>query len=187
MSRWVNFNPRSQTGATKSPPGIVQGIDVFQSTLPNGSDLLRVQLIEYHDISIHAPKRERLQTLSKLDLSQYISIHAPKRERRNGMYVVKQIKIFQSTLPNGSDGKHAQYRIQKSCKVSNNYLYILHITPFICISKHQSRIFSYHLSVRISLTFHVHLPFAPYITTAPTIFQLKWHITLFCNCIKLEF
>ena len=95
--------------------------------------------------------------------------------------------IFQSTLPNGSDGKHAQYRIQKSCKVSNNYLYILHITPFICISKHQSRIFSYHLSVRISLTFHVHLPFAPYITTAPTIFQLKWHITLFCNCIKLEF
>ena len=96
-------------------------------------------------------------------------------------------QIFQSTLPNGSDGKHAQYHIQKSCKVSNNYLYILHITPFICISKHQSRIFSYHLSVRISLTFHVHLPFAPYITTAPTIFQLKWHITLFYNCIKLEF
>lgn len=132
-------------------------------------------------------QRRLLQNPAFIVLEIIISIHAPKRERQNrgGRRWIKA--IFQSTLPNGSDGKHAQYHIQKSCKVSNNYLYILHITPFICISKHQSRIFSYHLSVRISLTFHVHLPFAPYITTAPTIFQLKWHITLFYNCIKLEF
>ena len=140
-------------------------IPAFQSTLPNGSDKVSAIVFACPDISIHAPKRER----------------PPDFNHRCGM------QVFQSTLPNGSDGKHAQYHIQKSCKVSNNYLYILHITPFICISKHQSRIFSYHLSVRISLTFHVHLPFAPYITTAPTIFQLKWHITLFYNCIKLEF
>ena len=139
------------------------------------------------DISIHAPKRERLMTTILLELSSLFQSTLPNgSDHPFHDYIVTQL-IFQSTLPNGSDGKHAQYHIQKSCKVSNNYLYILHITPFICISKHQSRIFSYHLSVRISLTFHVHLPFAPYITTAPTIFQLKWHITLFYNCIKLEF
>ena len=163
------------------------GMAVFQSTLPNGSDI-RHYLI-YTSPLYFNPRSQTGATLPEPYKPEKgdISIHAPKRERHRAVGDDIFIYAFQSTLPNGSDGKHAQYHIQKSCKVSNNYLYILHITPFICISKHQSRIFSYHLSVRISLTFHVHLPFAPYITTAPTIFQLKWHITLFYNCIKLEF
>ena len=181
------FNPRSQTGATTPRSVSSMPMFEFQSTLPNGSD--NTSVVKNYEHSNFNPRSQTGATACPSS-NCYKSVNFNPRSQTGAtyFYVYKtQLQKFQSTLPNGSDGKHAQYRIQKSCKVSNNYLYILHITPFICISKHQSRIFSYHLSVRISLTFHVHLPFAPYITTAPTIFQLKWHITLFYNCIKLEF
>ena len=57
----------------------------FQSTLPNGSDI--ICLINNH--------------------GQQISIHAPKRERPLFPRKTTLTSKFQSTLPNGSDGKTA--------------------------------------------------------------------------------
>ena len=76
-----DFNPRSLTGAT------------------SGHHRVAV----YLRISIHAPSRERqMQSLSKYaDL--LISIHAPSRERPIGTSLDSVVKLFQSTLPHGSD------------------------------------------------------------------------------------
>ncbi len=55
---------------------------VFQSTLPYGSDLtLRYYGIYPHNISIHAPLRERPELLGVELGEKFISIHAPSRER----------------------------------------------------------------------------------------------------------
>ena len=57
---WFHFNPRSLTGATKRNNGRHEERQ-FQSTLPHGSDLVKVtRLLFYISISIHAPSRERL-------------------------------------------------------------------------------------------------------------------------------
>ena len=77
-----NFNPRSLAGATPlftSPASVTTG---FQSTLPRGSDdVLTTILNAYGMISIHAPSRERLDSIVD-------SVN---------------IWLFQSTLPRGSD------------------------------------------------------------------------------------
>ena len=75
------FNPRSQTGATTPRSVSSMPMFEFQSTLPNGSDVVTVMIQGRVNISIHAPKRERLVW--------------------DGTY--DQYGRFQSTLPNGSD------------------------------------------------------------------------------------
>ena len=101
----LHFNPRSQTGATYDY---------------NTSGTIQL-------ISIHAPKRERPRLHDYPVLGRGISIHAPKRERRtvsaglrgSGHFNPRSqtgatrfwtscgmSRIFQSTLPNGSDGPY---------------------------------------------------------------------------------
>ena len=61
--RFMNFNPRSLTGATGNIIKYACRCGKFQSTLPRGSDLSHIwkKRMPCH-ISIHAPSRER-QTL----------------------------------------------------------------------------------------------------------------------------
>ena len=97
----------------------------FQSTLPRGSDgLWQDNGLLFPAISIHAPSRERLQRelviehlthfnprslagateVTLLDaLYGTISIHAPSRERPIASRSASSIRLFQSTLPRGSD------------------------------------------------------------------------------------
>ena len=75
-----HFNPRSQTGATQAIDGSFCP-RLFQSTLPNGSDMNWNYTTDMIEISIHAPKRERQGWTGRADGTIQ----------------------FQSTLPNGSD------------------------------------------------------------------------------------
>ena len=100
------------------------GVDQFQSTLPHGSDLVQVLVVNVGTISIHAPSRERLTDENNPLRRLIISIHAPSRERRNrhqarprgrnfnprsltGATICQKRTdaelVFQSTLPHGSD------------------------------------------------------------------------------------
>ena len=131
LRRW-NFNPRSLAGATvwysiykqnkvisiHAPSRerllicfVPVSIIVFQSTLPRGSDIIRIssQLIgknfnprslagatyyfsyrrNFGEISIHAPSRERLKPYGHSFSIVGISIHAPSRERQ-----ITLIKLF---------------------------------------------------------------------------------------------
>ena len=86
MSNRINihhryFNPRSLAGATQ----------YGDTTL----------LPDY--ISIHAPSRERPYSPVATKRQAGISIHAPSRERLTSSIRVHRNKIFQSTLPRGSD------------------------------------------------------------------------------------
>ena len=74
------FNPRSLTGATANV-FTTSGGDLFQSTLPYGSD----------------------GTTFASGLEEVISIHAPLRERRIAALSTVRPLPFQSTLPYGSD------------------------------------------------------------------------------------
>ena len=78
--RLLYFNPRSLAGATLAPL-IVTKPNLFQSTLPCGSDGQHID-----------NERKRL-----------ISIHAPLRERLIMRIFLLCILVFQSTLPCGSD------------------------------------------------------------------------------------
>ena len=130
---FINFNPRSLAGATKTALAIIEGVVEFQSTLPRGSDVTEYAVHKVFDkISIHAPSRERPyyhesctyrlyfnpRSLAGATDSGYlvpifvdISIHAPSRERPvstlAGHWSAKQ---FQSTLPRGSDCWFSQVR-----------------------------------------------------------------------------
>ena len=68
-------------------------LQVFQSTLPRGSDIMLPTILSTACISIHAPSRER-QALTACSIS---------------------LQLFQSTLPRGSDGT----RIWKSRRNNN--------------------------------------------------------------------
>ena len=76
-----DFNPRSLTGATN-------GITVKD----NGTI-----------ISIHAPLRERQYHREHQSHNNAISIHAPLRERPSVYLLQPLTRLFQSTLPYGSD------------------------------------------------------------------------------------
>ena len=76
-----NFNPRSLAGATTERLIFACGKSAFQSTLPRGSDGDIMSLFGIGAISIHAPSRERPNSL--------LQQSSPAR--------------FQSTLPRGSD------------------------------------------------------------------------------------
>ena len=75
----------------------------FQSTLPCGSDLGKVNAFLFAQISIHAPLRERHKANDWAIRCVHISIHAPLRERLYITCAIARHKVFQSTLPCGSD------------------------------------------------------------------------------------
>ena len=134
-----DFNPRSLTGATHdyNYPYYKHEISIhapsrerlqqwrkrrktyapFQSTLPHGSDsAAEPQTTGHGGISIHAPSRERRGQLYYVAYEDMISIHAPSRERlclaclSHGIY-----KVFQSTLPHGSDVMPATCKMTILC------------------------------------------------------------------------
>ena len=109
----------------------------FQSTLPRGSDTTHQEEIVVQRISIHAPSRERRQTVllckvlrryfnprslagatdvcgMTLTSIRLISIHAPSRERPIYSFYHLNSYEFQSTLPRGSD--HDEYCLFPHCK-----------------------------------------------------------------------
>ena len=122
---YLYFNPRSLAGATITPVSMpmqlrisihapsrerrtlmVQLIFVsaFQSTLPRGSDTLRLQVWVLLAISIHAPSRER--PLTPLYYPRIVRHFNPRSlagaTRINRHHSTVRTK-FQSTLPRGSD------------------------------------------------------------------------------------
>ena len=62
-------------------------LDIFQSTLPCGSDIMDLEINFYTKISIHAPLRER----------------------QTARYIIFEAWIFQSTLPCGSDRNETKF------------------------------------------------------------------------------
>ena len=122
-----NFNPRSLAGATVYNYYAIARHQVFQSTLPRGSDNLENLKGGLKHISIHAPSRERLWD-ALYNLKGLLFQSTLPRGSDNNYYPVIRIHInfnprslagatndktcrkccfkFQSTLPRGSDGKH---------------------------------------------------------------------------------
>ena len=123
LLRFVDFNPRSLAGATAFAMQ-QQRRRKFQSTLPRGSDLLRLCISRFN--SYFNPRSlagaTTKSTLSALmtafqstlprgsdhvmpgdDERAAISIHAPSRERPISSIHFCTISVFQSTLPRGSD------------------------------------------------------------------------------------
>ena len=78
----MHFNPRSLTGATSPHFLYILYHEIFQSTLPYGSDIRNTFLYSSRLISIHAPLRERQSFETELTWIGSISIHAPLRERQ---------------------------------------------------------------------------------------------------------
>ena len=108
---------------------------IFQSTLPYGSDLLYCLCDATNHISIHAPLRERQNLPGYCTLpgknfnprslteatarvsgflrgGMHISIHAPSRERPEASEPLPFYRLFQSTLPHGSDDKANDWAIR---------------------------------------------------------------------------
>ena len=129
------FNPRSLTGATAQyPVGIVSS--VFQSTLPRGSDKLKLPCtmlpIVFQSTLPCGSDQSREQGIISLLRFQStlpcgsdfkvkppviwvsISIHAPLRERLNAIMHLLSPLAFQSTLPCGSDYRGYCKRVQSS-------------------------------------------------------------------------
>ena len=78
---------------------------VFQSTLPRGSDLANPAPVNVKGFSIHAPSRERLLVVwLNLLMANFQSTLPRGSDRRTGKYIACS-RHFQSTLPRGSDIK----------------------------------------------------------------------------------
>ena len=77
---WSGFNSRSREGAT----------------------LIKAKLKRVFGVSIHAPVRER-RYIYVLFFYDFVSIHAPVRERPQRCASMRGSKMFQFTLPWGSD------------------------------------------------------------------------------------
>ena len=97
-----NFNPRSREGATKINNHILISL-IFQSTLPRRSDL---QYSLYALFCFYFNPRSRegatLVMVNSLLIHQ-ISIHAPAKERLDLVRPRISEALFQSTLPRRSD------------------------------------------------------------------------------------
>ena len=98
------FNPRSLAGATTLRGRRLINHNLFQSTLPRGSDRrLRSPYSPQHNFN----PRSLAGATGEAAKERYegiISIHAPSRERRyNHMAKAAPAWEFQSTLPRGSD------------------------------------------------------------------------------------
>ena len=99
----ANFNPRSLAGATNiSVNGRFSRTISIHAPLRERRRLIARQR-GYGGISIHAPLRERHNDLKAVDTAIRISIHAPLRERQVRSSSAPAPKVFQSTLPCGSD------------------------------------------------------------------------------------
>ena len=99
----LNFNPRSLTGATNSFSFICRCRKHFNPRSLTGATYDKLYDAINHDISIHAPLRERHNPANLLPFIQDISIHAPLRERPTCLVSSIPQNRFQSTLPYGSD------------------------------------------------------------------------------------
>ena len=99
------FQSTLPRGSDLQPRHVTKTHGVFQSTLPRGSDSFLCCSSKPFSISIHAPSRERLSPRFCHMASCMISIHAPSRERRRIKAQKMKSIIFQSTLPRGSDQK----------------------------------------------------------------------------------
>ena len=98
-----NFNPRSLTGATHDCICRYETYQYFNPRSLTGATFM-VSYFSYSSlISIHAPLRERLSVSYRSLKFIDISIHAPLRERLCPANLWNMLKIFQSTLPYGSD------------------------------------------------------------------------------------
>ena len=126
-----NFNPRSLAGATvitllitmyrqKFQSTLPRGSDArcieqvtpierFQSTLPRGSDTLKGRIVTGMDISIHAPSRERRNSL----YGRYFWLNFNPRSLAGATLPLigsgYALQVFQSTLPRGSDSIKTNY------------------------------------------------------------------------------
>ena len=96
------FNPRSLAGATRRLISRFP-LTAFQSSLPRGSDRQQCGYIDRSAISILAPSRERRFCFDFLPHISVISILAPSRERPYSRARGYRERIFQSSLPHGSD------------------------------------------------------------------------------------
>ena len=97
----INFNPRSPCGERPLPrrsPAISQR---FQSTLPVwGATIVAPVLIQYHTISIHAPRVGSDCRSGGPAFSRDISIHAPRVGSDCHFWLFPAARVvFQSTLP----------------------------------------------------------------------------------------
>ena len=101
FGRQANFNPRSLAGAT---PLLANGRRPRLISIHAPSRERHICRPQLHatDISIHAPSRERHGWLVA-EWGRAISIHAPSRERIAPCAITHSPKIFQSTLPRGSE------------------------------------------------------------------------------------
>ncbi len=76
----------------------------FQSTLPRGSDwTVALTLVAVLMVSIHAPARKRPAGIAHSRPAGSVSIHAPARKRLRLLSATDALRLFQSTLPRGSD------------------------------------------------------------------------------------
>ena len=125
---YVDFNPRSLTGATELVIIFRRPQLAFQSTLPYGSDASQLLSFPAGGISIHAPLRERRKrrpihiefsnfnprsltgaTLNAINnvTVDLISIHAPLRERQH------QNKILLHSFKSSIYCEQAQFKSAK--------------------------------------------------------------------------
>ena len=108
VSRLINFNPRSLTGATIER-AIWSQARIFQSTLPHGSDSNQDSELTYTEYFNPRSLTGATARVVAGKQSQEISIHAPLRERPWFCPDCRCERQFQSTLPRGSDITHSRY------------------------------------------------------------------------------
>ena len=99
----LHFNPRSLAGATADGNSPRTRTLKFQSTLPHGSDNIGVKFRNNGSISIHAPSRERqIEVMSIRQLSIFQS-SLPRGSDSPNSTALCSDQAFQSSLPRGSD------------------------------------------------------------------------------------
>ena len=108
----TTFQSTLPRGSDDITPTAAGDIGLFQSTLPRGSDAINHDEMELIKISIHAPSRERLESVPYVSTSAYfnprslagatfkfdirarlaasISIHAPSRERPVTLLLIRE-------------------------------------------------------------------------------------------------
>ena len=97
-----NFNPRSLAGATTLLARLTVTTPAFQSTLPRGSDRFYKGDRVAQFISIHAPSRERPGSYGTSGSVTNFNPRSLAGATKNLLRCLLS-RIFQSTLPRGSD------------------------------------------------------------------------------------
>ena len=102
------FNPRSLAGATRRCAHKILTSNIFQSTLPRGSDNHCADMESTMLISIHAPSRERPCPLLPFPAMVPFQSTLPRGSDAGSSLATPAAYIFQSTLPRGSDQQEMQ-------------------------------------------------------------------------------